>query len=171
MLVGDSHHISPCNRRIFSCAGRQFIPVCSSALRTLNGISLERSAAVNCLCHALCGSHPGDRRFHTGWRTVPGRNFVTLSAHIRKAYRWHRSLAHRYLRVFPANTRPSRRDVLDFLKNDGSLRRNRAERRDQFIVVEWINEPFRMSPVPAAAGWDVPGIESSQHWQRGCALM
>jgi len=77
-----------------------------------------------------------------------------------KAYRWHRSLAHRYLRVFPANTRPSRRDVLDFLKNDGNLRRNRAERRDQFIVVEWINEPFRMSPVPAAAGWDVPGIES-----------
>lgn len=77
-----------------------------------------------------------------------------------KPHRWHRSLAHRYLKAFPSNTRPSRRDVLDFIKNDGNLRANRAERRDQFIVVEWINEPFRMSPVPAAVGWDVPAIES-----------
>lgn len=75
-------------------------------------------------------------------------------------HRWHRSLAHRYLKAFPANRRPSRHDVLDFLKNDGNLRRNRAERRHQFIVVEWINEPSRMLPVPAAAGWDVPPIES-----------
>jgi RNA-directed DNA polymerase len=77
-----------------------------------------------------------------------------------KPHRWHRSLASRYLKAFSANTRPSRRNVLDFLKNDGNLRANRAEHRDQFIVVDWINEPFRMSPVPAAVGWDVPAIES-----------
>jgi len=78
-----------------------------------------------------------------------------------KPHRWHRSLARRYLKAFPANTRPSRRDVLNFLKDDGNLRRNRAERPDQFLVGEWINEPFRMAPVPAAAGWDIPVIESA----------
>jgi RNA-directed DNA polymerase len=73
---------------------------------------------------------------------------------------WIRNLSGRYLSNFPPNTRPSQRDVLQFLLNDRGLRRARAKYRHELTIAEWINEPQQMRPVPSAAAWDIPPIES-----------
>jgi retron-type reverse transcriptase len=83
-----------------------------------------------------------------------------LARTLGQSWPWLRPLVLRYLRVFPASTRPSRRDVICFLANDRKLRRARSKHREQFTIVEWLNESQRMRPVPAASTWDIPPIHS-----------
>jgi hypothetical protein len=73
---------------------------------------------------------------------------------------WVRPLALRYGKVFPTNTRPARRDVVHFLLNDRKLRAAHFKNRNKLTIVEWLNQPQRMQPVPAAQRWSVPVIES-----------
>src|ERR1700751_2448054 len=83
-----------------------------------------------------------------------------ISRTVGQRWPWIRNLARRYLARFPANTRPSSREVFEFLRSDRGLRRARAKYRDQLTIFEWLNEPQQMRPAPAAATWDVPRIES-----------
>jgi RNA-directed DNA polymerase len=83
-----------------------------------------------------------------------------LTRTVGQRWPWTRNLAGRYLVQFPPTTRPSQREVIEFLLNDRGLRRARAKYRSELTIAEWINEPQQMRPVPAAATWDIPAIES-----------
>ena len=66
------------------------------------------------------------------------------------------ALARRFIRAFPpAKTRPRKRDVIQFLLRDRSVRRRKI------AIGEWLTGPPRMQPVPAAESWDVPRIETA----------
>jgi hypothetical protein len=82
-------------------------------------------------------------------RTVEGR------------WRWLRSLSQRYVATFAGQTRPRRREVVQFLRDDRGFERARSLYSHELRVKHWRTEPERMQPVPAAAGWDVPVIESA----------
>lgn len=75
-------------------------------------------------------------------------------------WRWIRPLARRYLNRFGTDLRPRRKDVVRFLHADDhladALHRNRGEIR----IASWLADPASMQPVPAAAGWNIPAIES-----------
>ena len=73
---------------------------------------------------------------------------------------WLRPLAQRYVQAFSGKTRPRACDVVEFLDNDRSLRRAWAYHKSKIAVASWMNAPQRMQPVPAAARWDLPPIES-----------
>jgi hypothetical protein len=75
-------------------------------------------------------------------------------------WRWIRNLANRYVHAYGGETRPKRRDVIEFLRGDDGL--NYATRKywDKLRIAEWITEPSQMQPVHAARSWAVPQIES-----------
>ena len=83
-----------------------------------------------------------------------------LTRTVGQRWPWIRNLASRYLATFPSTTRPSQREVIQFLLHDRGLRRARAKYRSELIIAAWLNEPEQMRPVPAAARWDIPPIES-----------
>src|SRR5579862_253343 len=83
-----------------------------------------------------------------------------LTRTVGQRWPWIRNLAGRYLTKFPVNTHPSQREVFEFLLNDRRLRRARAKYRNELKINEWLNEPQQMRPVPAAATWNIPAIES-----------
>ncbi len=66
---------------------------------------------------------------------------------------WLPRLARRFLKAFPpSKTRPRHRDVVPFFLK--TLRRKLA-------IETWLADPARMQPVPAAAGWPIPSIETA----------
>jgi hypothetical protein len=71
-----------------------------------------------------------------------------------KSWRWLRPLAERYVAETAGRTRPHRRDVVEFLQREAGHRR-------RLRVKDWLTDPQRMLPVPAAAAWEVPAIESA----------
>jgi len=71
-----------------------------------------------------------------------------------KPFRWLRPVVRRYLRSFSNGVRPRHREVVAFLRTQPALARRRPIR-------DWLTEPQVMQPVPAAAGWQIPAIESS----------
>jgi hypothetical protein len=75
-------------------------------------------------------------------------------------WRWLRPLARRYVETFAGETRPRQRDVVEFFLKDPGFRRARSKHFDELFVERWLLEPQQMQPVPAAAAWDVPVIES-----------
>jgi RNA-directed DNA polymerase len=76
-------------------------------------------------------------------------------------WRWLRPLARRYVETFAGETRPRQRDVVEFFLKDPGFRRARSKHFDELFVERWLLEPQQMQPVPAAAAWDVPVIESA----------
>jgi RNA-directed DNA polymerase len=77
-----------------------------------------------------------------------------------RPWRWLRPLALRYVAIFADGTRPRRRDVAAFLRNDAAFTKARSKYGRELRVEHWLTEPQRMQPVAAAAEWDVPVIES-----------
>jgi RNA-directed DNA polymerase len=75
-------------------------------------------------------------------------------------WRWLQPLARRYVETFAGETRPRQRDVVEFFLKDPGFRRARSKHFDELFVERWLLEPQQMQPVPAAAAWDVPVIES-----------
>ncbi|HEX5227104.1 MAG TPA: reverse transcriptase family protein [Bryobacteraceae bacterium] len=75
-------------------------------------------------------------------------------------WRWLRPLARRYLTWAIGDIRPRRRDVVDFFLRDRSFRRVWSQYFEELRVAQWLHEPRQMQPVPAAASWDVPAIET-----------
>jgi RNA-directed DNA polymerase len=76
-------------------------------------------------------------------------------------WRWLQPLARRYVETFAGETRPRQRDVVEFFLKDPGFRRARSKHFDELFVERWLLEPQQMQPVPAAAAWDVPVIESA----------
>lgn len=77
-----------------------------------------------------------------------------------RRWRWLRPLARRFVKAFEGGTRPTRRDVVEFLLADEGFADARARYRDEIAVAQWRLEPHRMQPVHAAQAWDIPAIES-----------
>jgi retron-type reverse transcriptase len=77
-----------------------------------------------------------------------------------RRWRWLRPLARRYVHALAGRTRPHQRDVVQFLLRDAGFRRARSKYSTELSVDRWLPEPQRMQPVPAAATWRLPAIES-----------
>jgi RNA-directed DNA polymerase len=77
-----------------------------------------------------------------------------------RSWRWIRPLALRYLEKFGAGTRPRRRDVVRFLRDDAGLQRARSKNSNELLVREVLTAPQRMQPAAAAGAWDLPAIDS-----------
>jgi RNA-directed DNA polymerase len=77
---------------------------------------------------------------------------------------WLRAVAELYIAAWAGKTRPRRRDVIGFLRNDRGCKLARAEHPFAAtgvpVAEEWLTEPQRMLPAPAALTWPVPAIES-----------
>jgi hypothetical protein len=81
---------------------------------------------------------------------------------------WLEPLVTRYAENFSAGTRPRHRDVVRFLLDDRGFLG--AARRHRLSVAHWDIEPQRMGPVPAAARWDLPAIETTGDLARWLSL-
>lgn len=75
-------------------------------------------------------------------------------------WRWLRPLATRYVKAFGRRTRPHRREVITFLRDDRGLQEARARYRKEIEIQHWLAELQIMQPVAAATDWKVPVIES-----------
>jgi RNA-directed DNA polymerase len=71
---------------------------------------------------------------------------------------WVRGLATRYVQKFALQTRPRRRDVIEFLHADDGLRDAATRYQGQLRIARWIADPARMQPAKAAREWPVPPI-------------
>src|SRR5216117_3845203 len=77
-----------------------------------------------------------------------------------RPWRWLRPVAKRFVQAYDGRTRPRRRDVVQFLRHDTSLKEASRKYRHELSVRQWLTEPQQMQPAPAAEAWDVPVIES-----------
>jgi len=78
-----------------------------------------------------------------------------------REWRWLTPVARRYVQAFSGQTRPRRRDVIEFLRRDRTALRAGAKFGRRLAVARWLAEPQLMQPVEAAAGWDLPCIETA----------
>jgi hypothetical protein len=78
-----------------------------------------------------------------------------------RRWRWLRPLAVRYLRVMAADFHPRQRDVASFLIADEGFGKASGKHRRKLKIDNWLQEPARMQPVPAAQDWELPRIETA----------
>jgi hypothetical protein len=83
-----------------------------------------------------------------------------LSLTLGRPWGWLRPLAQRYVRAVSAKTRPRKREVIQFLRRDPGFRRAWSKHAHEISVDQWLTGPGYMQPVRAAAGWDLPAVES-----------
>jgi RNA-directed DNA polymerase len=96
----------------------------------------------------LTGEQTAELLFNRGSRTL-GRPWP-----------WLRPLVQRYLKEL-GTTRPRRRDVVGFLRNDADLLRALSKYSDELVVQRQPAAPPQMRPAPAAESWNVPPIETT----------
>jgi len=82
------------------------------------------------------------------------------SALMGRNWRWLRPLARRYVDAFAGELRPRKREVVEFLLRDAGFQRAWAKYFDELHIAHWLGDPQRMQPVPAAAEWPLPVIET-----------
>jgi RNA-directed DNA polymerase len=99
------------------------------------------------------------RSFLAGEMTVEGI-VARASRTLGRKWRWLRPLARRYVEAVSGETRPRRREVIEFFLHDPGFRRAWSRYFDELSIARWLAEPQQMQPVAAAAAWDVPVIES-----------
>lgn len=73
---------------------------------------------------------------------------------------WLLPLAHRYRAFLAGKTRPRHRDVVRFFREDDGLQQALSRHSRALFIGQWLSDPQEMQADPAAAGWDVPVIES-----------
>src|SRR5438876_4088856 len=83
-----------------------------------------------------------------------------LSLTLGRPWGWLRPLAQRYVKAVSAKTRPRQSEVVQFLRRDPGLRRAWSKHAHEISLDQWLTGPGHMQPVRAAAGWDLPTIES-----------
>jgi retron-type reverse transcriptase len=99
------------------------------------------------------------RSFLTGEQSV--EEIVNRSSQmLGRKWRWLRPVAQRYLDTFINQVRPRRRDVVQFLSADPSLKRAWIRHFDKLAIKEWLTEEPRMQPIAAANAWSLPAIET-----------
>ena len=77
-----------------------------------------------------------------------------------RRWRWLRPLARRYLLAFSNQTRPRRRDVVQFFLRDEGLLAAWSKYPHELSIEHYLTGPQPMHPVRAALGWNIPSIES-----------
>jgi len=97
------------------------------------------------------------RSFLAGDMTAPSIASRGATA-LGRSWTWLRPLAERFIEFIAGGTRPRHRDAVHFLLADRGF--ERAQTRHQLSVAQWLTAPQRMQPVPLAANWHVPAIES-----------
>ena len=88
-----------------------------------------------------------------------------------RRWRWLRPLAQRYIEEFPAQARPRRREVIEFLSRDRGFQRAWTRHAAELRIVAWPSAVLHMQPVAAAARWQIPRLESVRElaeWLRLC---
>jgi len=78
-----------------------------------------------------------------------------------RQWAWLGPLAKRYTKTFQGRTRPRHREAMQFLLRDAGFRKACARHSEKLQVKRWIAEPMQMRPVDAAAGWNVPILETT----------
>jgi len=77
-----------------------------------------------------------------------------------RPWRWLHPVAQRFAERFGKQTRPRHRQVVEFLRGDPGFQRAWRRLGDNLTLQSWIAGPQRMQPVPAAADWNLPALES-----------
>src|SRR5215471_13847637 len=111
---------------------------------------MPNATFLNALARSILAGEPGVEQI-----------VARCSRKLGRPWRWLHPLALRYCEAFKAGTRPRRRDIVRFLKDDKGLRRAARKYAGELTIAQWIDEPPPMQPVAAARSWDVPAIESS----------
>ena len=83
-----------------------------------------------------------------------------LTRTLGRRWRWIRPLVERYIKRFSGHTRPHRREVCEFLRQDRHFQQARAKYRKEIRIEQWLMQSELMRPVPAVADWNLPRIES-----------
>ena len=83
-----------------------------------------------------------------------------LSSTLGRRWRWLGPLAQRYVKFVSARTRPRHREVVQFIRRDAGFRHTWSKHAHEISVDQWLTGPGQMQPMAAAAGWDLPAIES-----------
>ena len=109
----------------------------------------EQPAILRLLARALMTGEQEER-------SAAGR----LEAAVGKRWRSLPGLAERYLEAFAGRKRPGVQDVVEFLLGDTGFRRVRHRLFYGVPSRSWVTEPDGMRPVAAAAGWEIPAIDS-----------
>jgi len=91
---------------------------------------------------------------------TPDAIIERLTRALGRPWRWLAPLATRYVRAFTGHTRARHRGVVRFLIRDRGLQRAATKYRDDLSIAHWPVESQPMQPVAAAAGWDLPIIET-----------
>lgn len=111
---------------------------------------MDKSVLLDALSASLLAGEANVADAHSRLVHTLGRN-----------WRWLRPLAARYEKAFARRTRPHRREVIAFLQSDRGLKDARSRYPDEIGIEHWLADSQIMQPVAAAAGWDVPAIESA----------
>jgi RNA-directed DNA polymerase len=110
---------------------------------------MPNSAVISALARSLMAGELAVEGVHARASRTLGRS-----------WRFLQPLAVRYVNAFAGRTRPRHRDVVQFLLQDAGFLRASAVHRDKLSVAVWLTEPPRMTPVTAAAEWNLPAIET-----------
>jgi hypothetical protein len=73
---------------------------------------------------------------------------------------WLRPLAERYVQAFASGPRPRHRQAMDFIRHDRGFSRAWRRCSHRISVAHYLTGPQPMQPVPAAARWEIPAIQS-----------
>lgn len=79
------------------------------------------------------------------------------AATLGREWRWLGPMARRFVKAQAGGVRFRHRDAVRFLLAEPGFQRHWR----RMSVAEWLHQPPRMQPVAAAAGWDVPSIETA----------
>jgi len=77
-----------------------------------------------------------------------------------RPWRWLHPVARHFAEAFAGEVRPRRREVIAFLLSEPAFIRVWMRRRSEISIARHLLEPARMQPVAAAAGWEIPAIET-----------
>ncbi len=75
-------------------------------------------------------------------------------------WRWLPPLAKRFAQAYGRGPRPRHRDVVDFISRDARFREAWTKYPQRITLAQYLTAPQHMQPVAAAAGWEIPAIES-----------
>lgn len=104
---------------------------------------MTNAAVLSALARCFASGDPSPQALATRAALVLGRPWF-----------WLEPLARRFLRAHNGQCRPRRRDIVQFLQHDPALTR----RLHRLTVAQWVMEPPRMQPVPAARSWGLPEL-------------
>lgn len=77
-----------------------------------------------------------------------------------RRWRWLRPVSQRYVDKYSSQVRPRRSEAVQFLAHDSGFQRAWLAHAAELRIAQWASGAQQMRPSPAAAGWEIPQIES-----------